>query len=223
MSENQIRRANDDGGTGPVVRRGRPTGDRAAKRAELLRAAASVIAQEGYANTSLRKVAHRAGCTTGAVTYYFANKEELVTALAESRFDGFDAMLAAGRGRPDVRAILERWLLRTTDDPEFWPVMSQLLVHARYEPAFAAVIEKRYARHRDALASLLATGQAQGTIRDDIPADLLADQLGAIGDGWMMMFPIEPERFTPSRVQALLDAAITLIAPPPGTRHAPGS
>ncbi|MFI7104259.1 TetR/AcrR family transcriptional regulator [Streptomyces sp. NPDC050161] len=205
------------------MRRGRPTGDRAAKRAELLKAAASVIAQEGYANTSLRKVAHRAGCTTGAVTYYFANKEELVTALAENRFDGFDAMLTAGRGQPDVRAILERWLLRTTDDPEFWPVMSQLLVHARYEPAFAAVIEQRYARHRDALASLLTTGQAQGTIRDDIPADLLADQLGAIGDGWMMMFPIEPERFTPTRVQALLDAAITLIAPPPGARHASGS
>ncbi|MFI9230843.1 TetR/AcrR family transcriptional regulator [Streptomyces rimosus] len=223
MSDNPTRPANNDAGTGPVARRGRPAGDRAAKRAELLKAAASVIAEEGYANTSLRKVAHRAGCTTGAVTYYFANKEELVTALAESRFDDFDAMLAAGRDQPDIRAILERWLLRTTDDPEFWPVMSQLLVHARYEPAFAAVIERRYARHRNALASLLSAGQAQGSIRDDIPADLLADQLGAIGDGWMMMFPIEPKRFTPGRVQALLDAAITLIAPPPGARRAADS
>ncbi|OKI02604.1 TetR family transcriptional regulator [Streptomyces sp. CB02923] len=200
----------------PTVRRGRPTGDREAKRAELLKAAASVIAQEGYANTSLRKVAQRAGYTTGAVTYYFANKEELVTALAESRFDSFDATLATGRTQPDIRAILERWLLRTADDPEFWPVMSQLLAHARYEPAFAAVIEQRYARHRDGLASLLTAGQAQGAVRDDIPADLLADQLAAIGDGWMMMFPIEPERFTPRRIQALLDAAITLIAPPSG-------
>ncbi|MEU2080637.1 TetR/AcrR family transcriptional regulator [Streptomyces albus] len=220
MSENPTRQASDDGAGGPVVRRGRPAGDRAAKRAELLKAAASVIAQEGYANTSLRKVARRAGCTTGAVTYYFANKEELVAALAEDRFDGFDAMLAAGRGGPDVRALLERWLLRSSDDPEFWPVMSQLLIHARYEPAFAAAIERRYARHRGELASLLAAGQAQGTVRDDIPADLLADQLGAMGDGWMMMFPIEPERFTPSRLQALLDAAVTLIAPPPGARRA---
>lgn len=182
-----------------------------------------MIAREGYANTSLRKVAQRAGCTTGAVTYYFANKEELVTALAESRFDSFDAMLAPGRPRPDIRAILERWLSRTTDDPEFWPVMSQLLAHARYEPAFAAAIERRYARHRDALAALLTTGQAQGTVRDDIPADLLADQLAAIGDGWMMMFPIEPTRFTASRVQTLLDAAITLISPPPGARHTSGA
>ncbi|MFH8410166.1 TetR/AcrR family transcriptional regulator [Streptomyces sp. NPDC018019] len=223
MPENPTRPVSGDSGTGAVVRRGRPVGDREAKRAELLKAAASVIAQEGYAQTSLRKVAQRAGCTTGAVTYYFANKEELVTAVAESRFDSFDAMLATGRTRPDIRAILERWLFRTADDPEFWPVMSQLLAHARYEPAFAAVIERRYARHRDVLASLLATGQAQGSVRDDIPADLLADQLGAIGDGWTMMFPIEPGRFTASRVQALLDAAVTLIAPPSGAHRTSGS
>ncbi|MET9297128.1 TetR/AcrR family transcriptional regulator [Streptomyces sp. NPDC003077] len=225
MSENPTttRRATRDDGSRPTARRGRPTGDHEAKRAELLKAAASVIAREGYANTSLRKVAQRAGCTTGAVTYYFANKEELVTAVTEKRFDDFDATLAAGRDQPDIRALLERWLSRATDDAEFWPVMSQLLVHARYEPAFAAVIQRRYARHREVLASVLATGQERGTVRDDIPADLLADQLAALGDGWMMMFPIEPERFTADRVEALLDAAITLIAPPPGTHRTPGA
>jgi AcrR family transcriptional regulator len=205
-------------GTERVVRRGRPTGDHAARRAELLAAAASVIAQEGYANASLRKVAQRAGCTTGAVTYYFANKEELVAALAESRFDTYDAMLDAVRDRVDVKALFEQWLARTADDPDFWPVMSQLLAHARYEPAFAAFIERRYARFRSVYTSLLESGQEQGTVRDDIPADLLADQLAAMGDGWMMMFPIEPERFTPQRVRALVDAAVALVAPMPGTR-----
>ncbi|MEV0049437.1 TetR/AcrR family transcriptional regulator [Saccharopolyspora shandongensis] len=209
-----------DGGTEPAAQRGRPTGDHAAKRAELLKAATSVIAQDGYANASLRKVAQRAGCTTGAVTYYFANKAELVTALAESRFDGYDAMLEAVRAQADIKALFERWLSVTTGDPEFWPVMSQLLAHARYEPALAAVIEHRYARYRDVYTTILEAGQAQGTIRDDIPADLLADQLAAMGDGWMMMFPFEPERFTPSRLQALVDAALALIAPAPS---APGS
>lgn len=217
------RRVNGAGAADPVVRRGRPTGDHDAKRAELLKAAASVIAQEGYANTSLRKVAQRAGCTTGAVTYYFANKQALIAAVSESRFDSFDAMLEAHRAQTDIKAIFERWLARTIDDPEFWPVMIQLLTHARYEPAFAAVIERRYARYREVLTSIVATGQAQGRIRDDIPADLLADQLSAIGDGWMMMFPIERKRFTPSRVQTLLDAAIALIAAPSRTRRTPGA
>ena len=84
----------------PVGRRGRPTGDHEAKRRELLRAATSVIAEEGLANTSLRKVAQRAGCTTGAVTYYFADKEELVTSVADVGFDRFDAMLTDAAKRP---------------------------------------------------------------------------------------------------------------------------
>ncbi|MFI0462883.1 TetR/AcrR family transcriptional regulator [Saccharopolyspora sp. 5N102] len=220
MPNTKARLPGGDGGTEPAVQRGRPTGDHAAKRAELLKAATSVIAQEGYANASLRKVAQRAGCTTGAVTYYFANKEELVTALAESRFDTYDAMLESVREQTDIKALFQRWLDLTTGDPEFWPVMSQLLAHARYEPALAAVIEQRYARYRDMYTTILEAGQARGTIRDDIPADLLADQLAAMGDGWMMMYPFEPQRFTPKRLQALTDAALALIAPAPGT---PGS
>ncbi|KAA5835198.1 TetR/AcrR family transcriptional regulator [Saccharopolyspora hirsuta] len=206
-------RTRGDGGGEPVAQRGRPAGDRAARRAELLAAATAVIAQEGYASASLRKVAQRAGCTTGTVTYYFANREELVTALAESRFDSYDEMLESVRARGDVKALFERWLSHTTGDPEFWPVMSQLLSHARYEPALAAVIEQRYARYREVHAKILADGQARGAVRDDIPADLLADQLAAMGDGWMMMFPFESERFTPTRVRALVDAVLTLIAP----------
>ncbi|MFF7774866.1 TetR/AcrR family transcriptional regulator [Streptomyces tanashiensis] len=204
-----------DKATAQAARRGRPTGDHTAKREALLKAAASVIAEEGYANASLRKVAQRAGHTTGAVTYYFANKEELLTALAESRFDAYDAMLRAGIASVDMRALFEEWLALSTGDPEFWPVMSQLLLHARYEPSFAALIERRNARTREMQASIIAAGQAQGTVRDDIPADLLADHLAAAADGWMMMIPFEPERFTPSRLRALIDATMALIAPAP--------
>src|SRR3974390_761007 len=78
--------------------RGRPVGDREARRTELLKAAISVIAQEGFAEASLRKVAERAGCSTGAVTYYFANREEMMAAVIESQFDVFDAMLRVSDG-----------------------------------------------------------------------------------------------------------------------------
>jgi TetR/AcrR family transcriptional regulator, transcriptional repressor of aconitase len=49
--------------------------DREAKSSELIEAARYVIARDGYAGASLLKVAARAGYSTGAVTYYFANKE----------------------------------------------------------------------------------------------------------------------------------------------------
>lgn len=199
-----------------TTRRGRPVGDREAKRAELLAAAISVIAQEGYAGASMRKVAKQAGCTTGAVTYYFANKEEMVFAVAQSLFDQFDTMLDSDNESIDVRAIIQKWLDWTSlNETDTWLAMFQLLAHARHEPAFASVIQQRYVRFRHGLAAIVKKGQAQGVIRNDISADLLADQLSAMSDGWMMMLPIEPERFEPGRAKALLDALITLIEPPP--------
>jgi AcrR family transcriptional regulator len=198
--------------------RGRPVGDREARRTELLDAALAVIAEEGIAAASLRKVAERAGCSTGAVTYYFANREEMMAAVIESQFDVFDAMLRASDegsdGKLDIRGGLKRWLDSLDASGEGgWVANFQLLSLARHEPALAAVYQRRYLRYRDVFASMLARGQRQGTIRKDIPAELLADQISAMGDGWMMLFPIEPERFQPSRVKALLDATMALIAP----------
>lgn len=199
----------------PATRRGRPVGDREAKRVELLTAAIAVIAEDGYSGASLRRVAQRASCTTGAVTYYFANKEGMVTAVAEYLFDDFDKLLKIEEEQIEVRAILEQWLnLTRSGKLDTWLAMFQLLAHARHEPEFAAIFHRRYVQYRRALAAILEREQRKGTVRDDIPADLLADNLSAMGDGWIMMFPIEPKRFKPSRVKALLDTAITLISPP---------
>ena len=204
----------------PVERakRGRPIGDREAKSGELIEAARHVIAREGYAGASLRKVAARAGCSTGAVTYYFANKEAMVTTVAEALFDEFDGWLG-DQASIDIRAIFDRMISWTASRKgDAWLVAFQLLVRAASDPPLAAVIQKRYAQFRLKLTSLLESGQAQGVIRGDIAADLLADQVCAMGDGWAMMFPVEPERFGHGRIHDLEDAAIAMLTPQPVQR-----
>lgn len=200
----------------PVQRgRGRPLGDHDAKRAEILRAAIRVIARDGYAGASLRKVAQSAGCTTGAVTYYFANKEAMVVAVAESLFDTWYSLLIDQNGDGTIKASLERWLAWTGgEDPDPLLALYQLLGPARHEPALADAFQRRYAQYRQTLASFLAEMQKAGQVRDDIAADLLADQICALGDGWMIDFPIEPEWFTQSRIRALVDATVRMVSPP---------
>src|SRR5271166_3508221 len=95
---------------GGRAKRGRPIGDRVAKSAELIEAARYVIAREGYAGASLRKVAARAGCSTGAVTYYSANKEAMVATVAEALFDEFDGWLDHQSSSIDLRAIFDRMI-----------------------------------------------------------------------------------------------------------------
>lgn len=198
--------------TEPVVRPGRPTGDIKAKRAELLAAAISVIAQEGYAGASLRKVAQRAGCTTGAVSYYFVNKEEMFTAVAQNLFDQFETTVDTLQEQFDITALVGQWQ-EWVNEPNAWLAWLQLLSHAKQEPVFADIIKQRYTRFLQVFASVLEEGQLQGKVRNDIPAAVLADQVSAISDGWLMMMPLDPQRFSAGRGQAQLDALIAMITP----------
>lgn len=198
-------------------RRGRPVGDREAQRTKLLRAGIKVIADEGYAGASLRKVAKQAGHTTGAITYYFADKEEMVGAIIEFMFDGFDAMLDSGDEVADHRKRLKRWV-ELNSNSDGWIAGFQLLARARHEPKFAAIYADRYSRYRERLAGILAKQQAAGDVRNDISPDMLADLIGSIADGWTIMLPIEIERFAPKRVDALIDAIIKLLQPPVAAR-----
>jgi AcrR family transcriptional regulator len=199
-----------------AAKRGRPVGDREAKSSELIEAARYVIARDGYAGASLRKVAARAGYSTGAVTYYFANKEEMVATVAETLFDEFDGWLDNQPLSIDMRAIFERMIVWTTSGRgDAWLVALQLLVRAATDRPLAAVIQKRYARFRHKLTTLIERGQSEGVVRSDIRADLLADQVSAMGDGWTMMFPVEPNRFSRGRINDLVNAAIAMLAPQP--------
>jgi AcrR family transcriptional regulator len=188
-----------------VLKRGRPVGDHQAKSSELLEAARHVIARDGYA-----------GASTGAVTYYFANKDAMVASVVEGLFDEFDGWLDDSTSVIDIRAIFDHLIFWTRSrEGDAWLVAFQLLVHAGTDPALAAVIQRRYAQFRRRLASLLEKGQAQGVIRRDFPADLLADQISALGDGWAMMFPVEPARFGRGRIHDLVNLAIAMLAPQP--------
>jgi AcrR family transcriptional regulator len=95
---------------GSWIGAGRPPENRAGRRTELLRAASTVIAHDGYAVCSLRNVVEEAGCNTGAVTYDFKDKPELLTAVAERRFDTYKTLLDPGAEHAGVRAMLARWL-----------------------------------------------------------------------------------------------------------------
>lgn len=54
--------------------------DHDTRRSELVEASWQVIATEGLEGLTMRKVADAAGCTTGRITHYFADREALVIA-----------------------------------------------------------------------------------------------------------------------------------------------
>lgn len=63
-----------------------------ARRAQIIECATELIAEIGYAQTSIRKIAERVGVAMSVVLYHLANKEELVRAIVN---EAYRAMIAA--------------------------------------------------------------------------------------------------------------------------------
>ena len=201
-------------GSGRLKKRGRPVGDHKAKSRELIKAARYVIAHHGYTAASLRQVSQHLGRTTGSVTYYFSSKQEMITSVAKSLFDEFDETLDKSAEEIDIQAIFDN--LTVWEKPQkkgAWLVFFHLLAHAATDPALASVFRRRSGQLRAKTAALVAQCQGQGMVRSDFSADLLADQITAIVDGWFMMTPVEPARFRPTRIKDLVKMSIAMLAP----------
>lgn len=58
-----------------------PTFTEHARRAQIVGCAIETIAEQGYAQASIRKIAERAGVAMSVVLYHFGNKDDLVAAV----------------------------------------------------------------------------------------------------------------------------------------------
>ncbi len=84
-----------------------------ARRAQIVESAIEVVAELGYAQTSIRRIAERVGVAMSVVLYHFANKDELVGAVVTRAYRSAVATVvppveaettAAGRLRAFIRA-----------------------------------------------------------------------------------------------------------------------
>lgn len=193
--------------------RGRPVGDHDEKRHELLCTAIRLLVTDGYAGLSMRNLASRAQVTTGAITYYFANKSELMKGISDELFNRF-TLLVAKNSEIDVKQAVEEWINWSySDGGEIWKAFLQIQLYATEDQAFIDYAQKRYDIFISQLRTFIESGQKLKQIRNDISADILAEQLSAMGDGFMIMQFICPERLSIEKVALLKKGILSLISP----------
>jgi AcrR family transcriptional regulator len=141
----------------------------------ILDAAATVIAEHDE-SASMADVATAAGISRATLYRYFASKEELLRALAGAAIDDVSARLdAADLDTVPVREALAR--------------VTRALVACGVK--FAVIVEDhRYVDaddvHRrvgDRIRAVFERGIADGTLRGDLPAEVLARLFGALLGG----------------------------------------
>lgn len=175
-----------------------------AQQEVFLAAAAAEFADRGYASASVNRIVERAESSKGQLYYYFQDKEDLFVTVLEAAIErlltetgmspedgGLEEWLSTLEAdtywdalRESVRGSL--WLLRS----EAWYVrLARAFYRLRAEPEAREATGRVLEGTRDLAAGLLRRGQELGTVRTDLPLDLLVEVYMAMdqaGDRWML-------------------------------------
>ena len=128
---------------------------------DILLAARRLLAAEGYAGLSMRRVAQESGMSLSNVQHYYASKDVLVEALLLYIMDVFQAKMdsiAVGMaGRPQVerfQTTVDMFLEEITD-PVMHAVFFEIWALASRHPFASALMGKMMARERKAIYGLI--------------------------------------------------------------------
>ena len=185
--------------------------DHEQRRRELVAATWAVVAAEGIEAATVRRIAEEAGCTTGRITHYFADKEEvLVAALRQVHRAAGKRMLAAigqRSGLEALRAVLAEALPLDENRILEWRVWLAFWGSAATSTSLQAEQHQRYREWRGLLKRVLATAQLSA----DIDLDRLVDQIVALVDGFGLQGVLDPQDPQPEQLASRLNGAVDAL------------
>jgi AcrR family transcriptional regulator len=140
---------------------------------ELIRAALELFGEKGFAHTTLRDVAKRAGVSKGTVYLYFKNKEDLVVAAVRESvvpiLDFGDQLELdnAELPAPDLLALLLRRWVAEFDQPLVAGVPMLVMTEARQIPRLGeAYVDLVVQRARRLFSRVIKRGIREGAFRE---------------------------------------------------------
>jgi AcrR family transcriptional regulator len=182
------------------------------RRAEILAAAARVLSEKGYANATTREIAAAADLAEGTIYNYFANKREILLAIAQEAEAPMETAVMATEhigDREAVVALVERALDVQETQVHFWrSLLAEAWVDDAILQQFVAI---RLGRTHQRLAAFIAERVADGSLRA-VDSGLTAQLI--IG---MFVAVIAPEvrgvrgPRTPQERRALAEAIVDLL------------
>jgi TetR/AcrR family transcriptional repressor of bet genes len=187
--------------------------DHEERRAELRDAVWRLASRDGLEAVTVRAVADEAGCSTGALVHYFADKEDLLLFAFRTVADRVMRRVAAAEERTTdplelVRAMLVEGLPLDRERQAEVRVWFAFLGLALTRPALARDQRLTYRAWRDRVAERLAEAKEQGVLRADVDPETQAAALVGLVDGLAVQATFEPRALGAERQLELVDACL---------------
>lgn len=187
--------------------------DHEARRTEIIEASWQVIAAEGLPGLSMRKIADAADCTTGRLTHYFENREEIVLAALRAVYDATAARLAKVRRplppRERLVAYLEETLPLDRERLLEWQVWIAFWSAATTEPLLAKENDERILGWVRALTPIVAAAAPHADAAHE------AEALIALVNGVGLQAAVHPTAANKRRARAVVARRVAALVQPP--------
>lgn len=138
------------------------------RRAEIVCAARTVLARDGVDGATMRRIAREARCTTGRITHYFVDKDELMIAVLRSVHRSSRQRMEAALRDPDGDARLERVIEAAlpldAERRNEWSIWMTFLAHAVTSAALQSELKVRYVDWSALLAGVMGTEPDSDTV-----------------------------------------------------------
>jgi TetR/AcrR family fatty acid metabolism transcriptional regulator len=163
------------------------------KRERILGAAVRVFAKKGFYATRVSEVAKAAGVADGTIYLYFKSKDELLVSLFEDRVERLLAYLyeelpKRASATEKLRRIIELQLGLLEGERDLAEVVTVILRQStKLMKEYAA---PKFMAYLDAIARVVADGQATNELRGDISPHLAARAIFGALDGITMTWAL---------------------------------
>lgn len=164
-------------------------------KAALIEGAAELLAERGVRDFSLAELSRRIGVSVAAPYRHFANRDELLAAVAVRALSGFGDALAKQSARTDpaeerLAAMAGNWVRFAADQPALFSIvfgagLDQKTRHPELRQAYKQVDEMLDAPARELMPD------------EPAAAERLADAVEAIAHGYAALLMAEPTPPTP--------------------------
>jgi AcrR family transcriptional regulator len=168
----------------------------AAKRLQILEAAAACFAEKGFHATRTADICARAGMSPGNVFHYFPSKHAIVVALVEQEGADTTAYLAELARAEDPLAALFSLIdtvVRLAADPTYAGLTLDTAAEAQRDEGIAALVARNDRQLRAGIADLLRRAAAAGRIDDTLDPSGGATWVAALIDGLFARLATDPD------------------------------
>jgi len=141
------------------------------RKTQIIRAAAICFADKGIHQTSMQEICDAANISAGALYRYFASKDAIILAMAESEKNANEQLITHLSNSTDVVEGLCQALptiVTILSNRKYGRLAIEISAEASRNPAMAELFQSNDAQLQNAMIKAFKAGQKQGTVNKDL-------------------------------------------------------